>query len=320
MTLNQDYSPRRSEPPAGQGEPQGLIFNLMRYAVKDGPGLRTTVFLKGCPLTCAWCHNPESQEAAKELIFRSERCLGCGDCIQACTQGALREQNGSLVRDEAKCLHCGACTQVCPSQAREMMGREYSVSQVMEEILKDRAFYEESGGGVTFSGGEPLMQLDFLEALLRCCRNENLHTVVDTSGAVPYNNIDRIRSYVDLFLYDLKCLDEQVHERLTGASNRRILGNLQKLAEAGQQMIIRLPLIPGVNDDDKSVRDLGAFVSSLPGRQELEILPYHDTAQEKYRLLGRRPMPLTGAPLTQERIEAIAARLQDMGIRLLREL
>jgi pyruvate formate lyase activating enzyme len=200
-----------------------------------------------------------------------------------------------------------------------MIGREYTVSQVMEEILKDRAFYEESGGGVTFSGGEPLMQLNFLEVLLRCCRSRNLHTAVDTSGAVPYNDIDRIRSHVDLFLYDLKCLDDEVHERLTGVSNRRILDNLRKLAGAGQKMIIRLPLIPGVNDDDKSVRDLGLFVSSLPGSPELEILPFHDTAREKYRLLGRQPMPLAGEPLIGPRIEAIAQRLQDLGVRVLGE-
>jgi len=306
-------APDPSAPPNPQITLKGIVFNIMRYSVHDGPGLRTTVFLKGCPLICRWCHNPESQASAREIVFRENRCIACGDCMAACPAEAISAP-GEVPTAEDGCLACGACADACPTEAREIIGRELTVSEVMAEILKDLPFYEESGGGVTFSGGEPLAQPEFLGALLRGCREQGIHTALDTSGAAAFPIINAIRSLVDLFLYDLKIMDDERHQRETGVSNAVILDNLRKLCAAGHAVRVRVPIIPGVTDDQDNLRQIGAFVAALPNRPPIELLPYHAAGMEKYRLLHRQDgLPPTPSP-TATRLEEIAAPLRRMGL------
>jgi pyruvate formate lyase activating enzyme len=257
----------------------GVVFDIMRFAIRDGPGLRTTVFLKGCPLSCWWCHNPESQSREFELLVREDRCIRSGACLEVCDYGAVA--NGP------ECTHCGRCVSACPSGAREMIGRQMTAEEVMAEIERDIPFYDESGGGVTFSGGEPLMQPEFLESLLRRCKAEGVHTAVDTCGAASRSVFERINPYVDLYLYDLKLMDPREHRKYTGASNRRMLENLRALAASGAAIMARVPVVPGITDDDGNMREIGSFASSL-GIRDVALLPYHKTTEDKYARLGKR--------------------------------
>jgi pyruvate formate lyase activating enzyme len=289
-------------------EPSGIVFDIMRFSTRDGPGLRTTVFLKGCPLACWWCHNPESQRPERELMLRPNLCIGCMACLEACPQGAIHSTGLGLITDLEMCQLCGTCLESCYSDARQMVGREMTVSQVMAEIRKDIPFYDESSGGVTFSGGEPLMQNEFLGALLRVCKVEGLHTTVDTCGSVPWSVIDDMRENVDLFLYDLKALDEEIHLKYTGVSNQRILENLVKLSERKQRVRVRAPLIPGINDSLDDLRRLGDFIAGLPNPVEVELLPYHTVGVEKYRRLGRNYL-LDGLQPYPQELENILKRV-----------
>jgi pyruvate formate lyase activating enzyme len=264
----------------------GVIFDIKKFSIHDGPGIRSTVFFKGCPLHCWWCHNPESQTRQPQLLLRPQRCLACGVCIEACSHGAIIWQNGTLTTDLSRCNTCGACVETCYAEARELVGRQVTVAEVLADIERDRPFYDESGGGVTFSGGEPLLQPAFLLALLQVCKARDLHTAVDTCGYARWATLNRIRPYVDLFLYDLKHLDDEQHHALTGVSNALILANLQRLAESGQTIIVRTPIIPGFNDNPDHIRRLGAFVAALPGVSRLDLLPYHAFARGKYGGLG----------------------------------
>lgn len=301
---------------SGAAAVRGTVFNVMRYSVRDGPGLRTTVFLKGCPLRCRWCHNPESQAAGREIVFREERCIACGACAEACPEGAIAASQGEKPRQVGRCLACGACVEACPSEARQAIGRELTTDELMEEIRKDLAFYQESGGGVTFSGGEPLAQPDFLEAVLEACRGDGIHTAVDTSGAVPYELFERILPYVDLFLYDLKLMDDARHTRETGASNRPILENLRKLARAGRRITIRIPVVPGINDDDDNISATGRFVASLPDVLDVQLLPYHKTGEGKYRLLNREVDEPPLEPPEPETLDRVTAELERFDLRI----
>jgi pyruvate formate lyase activating enzyme len=294
----------------------GVVFDIKRYSIHDGPGIRTTVFLKGCPLACQWCHNPESQAPGREQIFRESRCIRCGACVAACPEGAIAWDGDGPRTSGEKCSLCGACVIACTSEAREIVGREMTVAQVMDEIRRDVAFYDESGGGVTFSGGEPLMQPAFLLALLRACQEEEIHTALDTCGQAPWETLDAIRGNVDLFLYDLKLLDEVRHRAFTGASNALILSNLRALSQREEKIILRVPVIPGVNDDEESSRQIGVFAAGLPRLRQVDLLPYHQTAMDKYERLGRA-YALAGAwPPSAERMAAIASILQSFGLRV----
>jgi pyruvate formate lyase activating enzyme len=291
----------------------GVVFDIRRFSIHDGPGIRTAVFLKGCPLRCWWCHNPEGLSAAPEVVWRGERCTRCGACSVTCPEGALAWDGDAPQLDPARCTLCGACADACYAEAREVLGRRMTVDQVVAEVERDCAFYEESGGGVTVSGGEPLAQPEFLAELLERCRARGLHTAVDTCGHAPWATLDRIRPHVDLFLYDLKLLDDERHRRYTGVSNAPGLANLQALVAAGHDVVLRVPLIPGVNDDPESVGGIGAFVTSLPRAVRLEILPYHALGAAKYARLGReyRMAELNG---TGEPVAAVAAALRRLGL------
>ena len=296
---------------------KGFVFDVRRYAIHDGPGIRTTVFLKGCPLSCWWCHNPESQAPGPEVIFREGRCIACGACIAACPEGALsRDAQGRPFAGPGACARCGACAAVCYAEARRMAGREATVDEVMAEVERDAAFYERSGGGVTFSGGEPLMQIEFLDALLRASRGRGIHTALDTCGYAPWESIDRIRGMVDLFLYDIKLVDDARHREATGVSNGPIVENLLALSRYGHGIRLRFPVIPGINDDDTSVQEIGALASSLPSLIGIDIIPYNRLGVEKHARLGR-PYRLPDAlPLSAERIEALAGILGSFGLRV----
>lgn len=289
---------------------QGLVFNIQRYSTQDGPGLRTTVFLKGCPLSCSWCHNPESQARGQELIFRPERCLGCGDCLEACPTGAA----DPAADPRPDCLACGKCAEVCPSAARELIGQAMTVAEVMTEIMKDRDFYEESGGGVTFSGGEPLAQPGFLLSLLRACRDEEIPAAVDTSGAASWEAFEAVRPLVDLFLYDLKLMDDGLHKLYVGTSNRPILDNLKRLALAGENILVRCPVIPGVNDGPDHIDVMGRFVARLPGDIPIKLLGYHRTGLNKHHLLGRSGEPFDTDLPGQDLLSGLALNLSRMGL------
>ena len=298
---------RATRPTPGREDPAptGLVFDIQRFSLHDGPGIRTTLFLKGCPLRCWWCHNPESQAAGLELIRWPQRCIGCGACLEACPAGAITPA-GDV--DPARCTLCGACVDACHAQARQLVGRDMTVAQALAELERDRPFYDQSGGGVTISGGEPLAQPDFLLALLRACRQADLHTALDTCGHAPWPLLDAVRPYVGLFLYDLKLIDPGRHRQVTGVSNELILDNLRALAAHGHRLILRLPVIPGVNDDDDNIRR----VAALAAIERVDLLPYHRTALDKYRRprtggFETRPYPHPDlAPPTPDRLAEIA--------------
>jgi pyruvate formate lyase activating enzyme len=293
---------------------EGIIFDIKKYSINDGPGIRTTVFFKGCPLRCPWCHNPEGQSFFPEVMLRPSRCLPeCFECVAVCDPGALSKQGIelSLVRDE--CTLCRKCADICPSRAIEFAGRQVSVAEVMAEIEKDRIFYEQSWGGVTFSGGEPLAQPDFLAELLAACRKKGFHTTVDTCGYAPEEALDRAADQADLFLYDLKIMDENKHDDLTGQPNSVILKNLKRLARRGKKVIVRLPLIPGINDDDQNIRATTTFLNDLKGISEISLLPYHKLGLEKRKSLEKkRPAEVFSPPAT-DRLEKIKADLESAG-------
>ncbi|MGI6619997.1 MAG: glycyl-radical enzyme activating protein [Bacillota bacterium] len=296
---------------------QGIIFNIQKYSVHDGPGIRTTVFLKGCPLRCKWCHNPEGLSCGPELVVFQTRCVGCGMCVRACPTGAVSLSRNTSVRisvtDRAKCTVCGRCAGVCPTQAREVAGTPTTPDWVMEQVLKDRIFYEQSGGGVTFSGGEPLMQPGFLLELLKRCKAEGLHTAVDTSGYVPWDSLEQTAPLTDLFLYDIKLMDSIRHLEYTGVSNQPILDNLERLSRAHNAVIARIPVIPGVNDDAGNIEATGQFLAGL-GIMKASILPYHNIGSDKYARLGKRYALKHIERPSDEAIWRLKDRLEGFGL------
>lgn len=284
----------------------GTIFDIKKFSIHDGPGIRTTVFFKGCPLHCAWCHNPESQTFRPELTFRPERCIGCRACLAACAKNAITRNGDGVRTDAVQCILCGACVEVCYAEAREVVGRDMTTAQAMAEIERDVAFYDQSGGGVTFSGGEPLAQSEFLLALLRACREKKIHTALDTCGYASWKTLNRVRPWVDLFLYDLKLMDDARHRALTGVSNAPILRNLTRLSRQGHQIVIRVPIIPEINDDAENLRQMAAALARLPHRHPVNLLPYHPTAAHKYERL-HKPYRLSHVrPPSEERMVELA--------------
>jgi len=299
-------------PKAGSMDCPGLIFNIMRFSLHDGPGIRTTVFLKGCPLSCAWCHNPEGRSRKPDLIFFENRCVRSGECVRVCPHGATVLEDGA-VRITDACRACGTCVDVCAAGAREIAGRWVSAQEIIREIESDRLFWEESGGGVTFSGGEPLFQPQLLEALLQACRERKIHSAVETCGYASKRVLLRLAPTIDLFLVDLKLMDSAKHRRHAGRGNELILSNIRTLAESGQELIIRYPVIPGVNADEENVRQMIQFLKELKLRR-LDLLPYHPTGAEKYRRLRLLPPEVDcEAGSVTSVVEEIASRFRERG-------
>lgn len=294
--------------------PRGIIFDIKKFSIHDGPGIRTTVFLKGCPLHCLWCHNPEGISYKSEIHFFENRCIGCQDCVDACLNQALMFDGYQRIHDAYKCRACGSCAEVCPAEAAYLVGTPRTVQEVMDEIMTDLIYYDQSGGGVTFSGGEPLGQIEFLLALLTACQDNGIHTALDTCGHVPYEQIERVRPLVNLFLYDIKVMDSERHMRYTGVPNHRILENLTALSRSNSRVIARIPIIPGVNDDDENLNQTGLFLASLSNIQDVSILPYHRTATDKYRRMKANYQLIDLTPPTENRMIEIAESLEMYGL------
>ena len=266
------------------------LLNIQRFCLHDGPGIRTVVFFKGCPLRCLWCSNPESQSGACELMYHRRLCIGCRECEGACTSGALHGTQEGLVIDRQVCSSCGTCVQRCPSGALEMPGKSTTVEEILEEVKRDRAYYENSGGGVTLSGGEPLAQSEVALALLNVCRREGFHTTVETCGHVSPEVLTAVGPLVDLFLFDIKAVNQQHHLEGTGHGNRLILANLRKLCDSGASVTVRVPLIPGYNLNDTFKNQLVDLLGPLP-IGGVELMPYHRLGSSKLRALGRGEEP-----------------------------
>jgi len=260
-----------------------LVLNIQKYSIHDGAGIRTTVFFKGCPLACRWCHNPESQRYQRELLFHKDRCVGCGACADVCPHGA------AMPLDREACRACGACVDACAHDAREWAGRTYEIRELVQAVEKDRMFYEQSGGGVTLSGGEVLAQdMDYITELARRLYEKGFSVDIDTCGHVPYERFQRVLPYTDTFLYDIKLMDPEAHKLYTGVDNRLILENLKRLSADGGKINIRLPLIEGVNASDAHIRAVIAFLKEENIRVcRVNLLKYHSTGSSKYGKLGR---------------------------------
>lgn len=264
------------------------IFNIQRYSIHDGDGIRATVFFKGCPLKCAWCHNPESQRFAPEMLFNSEKCSACAACASVCPVKAIATTSEGMQTDKEKCTLCGTCLDFCTLECREIAGRTYTTDELVFEIKKDLPFYEQSGGGVTLSGGEVMAQsVDYLEALMERLHSEGISVNIDTCGFAPYSSFERILPYTDTFLYDLKEMDSKRHFEYTGVGNELILENLKKLSNADARISLRLPLIEDFNANEQHISKIIDFLKSGVNVQRIHLLPYHDIGKSKYSKLGR---------------------------------
>ena len=291
----------------------GLVFDIQKYSIHDGPGIRTTVFLKGCPLHCPWCHNPESRSPDVEISWSEARCIGCYQCWQVCPQ-ACEVRPATPEIDRQRCLGCGRCVAACPTGAREWVGRQRTVDEILAEVLQDRLFYDESGGGVTLSGGEPLMQAEFSRQLLAACRREGLHTAVDTCGFGRCEDLLGLAAYTNLFLYDVKILDDQRHRQYTGVSNVVILENLAALCEAGAEVWVRVPVIPGFNAAPDDIAATAAWVASLGRVRRLHLLPYHAWGLHKSQRVAAAGPTLLADPPSREHMERLAALVRGYGL------
>jgi pyruvate formate lyase activating enzyme len=295
--------------------PTGVaVFNIQRCSIHDGPGIRTTVFIKGCPLRCDWCHNPESLDGAPEVSIDGNKCTACGACIEACPESGGERPARGPDWDDGDCRRCGACAEACPGEARELIGEARAVADLVAEVERDRPFFEASGGGVTFSGGEPLCYPTFLAACLEACRAKGLHTAVDTSGFASKKVVSDISRLADVLLYDLKHMDPGAHGEHTGVGNERILENLRALSAEGAEIWIRFPLIPGFNDDDANLEAMAGFIDSLPNRHPLFVLPYHPAGVDKHRRLGKTPPDVDYRRPSDEAVETVIARLRSYGL------
>jgi pyruvate formate lyase activating enzyme len=284
----------------------GVIFDIQRFSLHDGPGIRTTVFFKGCPLKCLWCHNPESINPDIELAFYTHKCINCGSCILVCPTGAL--QNDDLKGkkyDREICQFCWKCSEACASEALKVQGKRYRVEEVLTEVLRDLPFYKQSGGGVTLSGGEPTFQFDFCLALLEACKENNISTALDTSGFVLWERLERLLPFVDIFLYDIKHMDSEEHKRLTGVPNEVILENLLKLDKVGKPIEIRIPIIPGYNDSEENIEAVSNLIKGLKSIKGVKLLPYHKLGLSKPWLFNNKRGILDLEPPKKDEIERL---------------
>ena len=300
---------------AGNGDATAMVFDIERYATEDGPGIRSVVFFKGCSLRCAWCQNPESQSLHPQVLYDRSRCTACRRCVEVCPNGAIHELPGlGFVSDPAGCTLCGRCVDECFSDARRVVGRRMTVSSIMAELDRDRAFYAESGGGVTFSGGEPLLQPEALGALARACRERGYHTAVETAGDVPWRSFEAVLPSVDLLYFDLKHIDPDTHRRWTGIAPARILENLDRAAGCTRVLVVRIPVIPGVNADAATLEAMFRHIAALPRVPHVELLPFHRLGLGKYEGLGVPYAMANVANMSREQCAPLADIGRNLGL------
>ncbi len=296
----------------------GYICDVKRFAIHDGPGIRTTIFLKGCPLRCLWCHNPESIRREPELALLTRKCVLCGDCAKICDCHAIVDGEHRL--DRARCTGCGKCVSACLYDALEWYGRPMTVEEACAAILEDETFYRHSGGGATLSGGEPLLQVDFCRELFGKLKEAGIHTALDTCGLAPWSSFETILPVTDLFLYDFKHADPEQHQKLTGSRNERILENLERLSQTGKPIEIRMIQVPGLNMDEAALRGAGAFLGKLPNLTVVRLLAYHSLAHGKYQAVGREDtLPDVESP-DEEALEQSAEVLRGYGLNVVNTL
>jgi len=293
---------------------EGWIYDIQRFSLHDGPGIRTTVFMKGCPLKCVWCHNPESQSSLPEIAEFKDKCIGCGRCVEVCPEKAITETRWSINREI--CTRCGKCAEVCPSGARKIIGKKMTIEDVLEEVKKDKVFYKNSGGGITLSGGEPLMQTLFSQELLRRCKKDNIHTAIETSGYASWFNFNKVLPFIDLIFYDIKHIDPLKHKEYTGKSNILILENLKKIVKKDNvNIVIRIPLIPGYNDAEEHIISVAKFLRGLKYIKKIELLPYHRLGEAKYNRIGREYGITIGSP-SKNQINKTKELLESYGFQV----
>ena len=295
------------------GLEKGLIFDIQRYCIHDGPGIRTVVFFKGCPLRCKWCANPESLNAFEELGYGKNDCIRCGSCVKACKNGAITLGEDGIVINRKKCSLCFDCAAVCPTGAMRMMGKCYSLEEVIEIVKKDEMFYKNSGGGLTLSGGELLRQSEFASALLEKAKELGIHTAIETSGYAQWDSFKQVLKNTDLVLMDIKHVNDEKHTLYTGVSNTLILGNFKKIQKLGKPLIVRIPVIPGFNTDEESIGEYIDFLTGC-GICEVNLLAFHQLGESKYDMMGMDYSFRGIKPPTDEEMKAIAGRMQSKGI------
>lgn len=291
---------------------EGTVFNIQRYSLHDGPGIRTIPFLKGCPLACKWCSNPESQKPQPEIMYQKSNCIHCGKCFEACRYGALSKENPYMV-DRDRCVACGACAEVCPTNALVLKGKKMTVWEVIHELQKDENIYRRSDGGITLSGGESLSQPKFTRELLRACKERGWHTAIETTGMTTKEIIESIMPFVDLALTDIKIIDPSIHKNVTGVDNQIILENVIRISNL-TKTIVRIPVIPNVNDNIEAIRAIAEFTKLMKNINEIHLLPYHNFGENKYNLLGRI-YPLHGVKeLPKDKINLLKQEIEKFDI------
>ncbi len=293
---------------------KGLVSDIQRFSLHDGPGIRSTIFLKGCNLRCAWCHNPETLRATAELQLFLEKCIACGACVRACRHGAQVQVEERREFRRAHCQACGACARVCYAQALVLVGQVMSTEEVLAEVEQDRAFYLDSGGGVTISGGEPLCQPEFTQALLRQCHDAGVPTALETNLAYPWETLAPLLPLLELLMIDVKTLDAEAHRQWTGVDNARMLENLRRLGAAPVPLIVRTPVVPAVNDNAEEIGRIAAFLAPLPNLRYYELLPYHPLGAGKYPRLGMSYTMNEAQRPTDDTMRALAAAARSHGI------
>ncbi|WXG44726.1 MAG: glycyl-radical enzyme activating protein [Promethearchaeati archaeon SRVP18_Atabeyarchaeia-1] len=299
-----------------ESQDSGMIFNIQRFSTEDGPGIRTTVFMKGCPLHCLWCHNVEGINPKPEIVWHDTKCIGCLSCVGVCPNQAIQQTPSGLVTDRRRCNACGKCAEACPAKSRELVGKVVSVEAVFAEVLKDRVFYETSGGGVTASGGEPTQQPEFVTGLFSKCRSSDMHTALDTCGHVKWETLERILKFTDLVLYDLKEINSKRHEGHTGVKPTLIWENARRIAKLGKKMWVRTPIVPGYTDSVENIRGIAELCAELGNVERLDLLPYHRLGEPKYRKLGLEYRLRGLQPPTREKMEKLKGVAREYRLKI----